>query len=390
VRIIDLFGLTEDEAKEQYPGLYQHVLIHVKPERDQNNRDTYRLNWWIFGEPRRDFRPALKDLPRYIATVETSKHRFFTFLDQDILPDNRLICFAVSDAFHLGVLSSIVHVSWALAVGGRLEDRPVYNKSVCFDPFPFPALEEGELKQRIRDLGERLDAHRKRQQEQHPGLTLTGIYNVLEKLRAGEILNAKEKQIHDQGLVTLLRQIHDELDEAVLEAYGWSDLAGTALRSGPANESPLNGADAPEDKDSPILTPCAGPPGCRSLPSDELLSRLVTLNHERAAEEKRGLIRWLRPDYQNPNAAAPQPIQATLAGTEASSSQSKIQNPQSSIGNLSWPAKLPDQVTLIRQLLTTDPTATPEQLSARFGRKNPKRTEQIEGILETLKGLGRM
>jgi hypothetical protein len=61
-------------------------------------------------------------------------------------------------------------------------------------------------------------------QEQHPGLTLTGIYNVLEKLRSGEPLTAKEKLIHDQGLVTVLRQIHDELDEAVLEAYGWRDF----------------------------------------------------------------------------------------------------------------------------------------------------------------------
>lgn len=50
------------------------------------------------------------------------------------------------------------------------------------------------------------------------------FYNVLEKLRSGEPLTAKEKQIHDQGLVTVLRQIHDELDDAVLEAYGWGDL----------------------------------------------------------------------------------------------------------------------------------------------------------------------
>ena len=37
--------------------------------------------------------------------------------------------------------------------------------------------------------------------------------------------------------------------------------------------------------------------------------------------------------------------------------------------------------------------ATPydaEALSAHFGRKNKKRTEQIEGILETLKGVGRL
>ncbi len=48
------------------------------------------------------------------------------------------------------------------------------------------------------------------------------------------------------------------------------------------------------------------------------------------------------------------------------------------------------QVTLLRQLLATDPTATPEQLSVRFCRKNPKRTEQIEGIIETLRGLGQV
>jgi hypothetical protein len=72
-----------------------------------------------------------------------------------------------------------------------------YVKSRCFDSYPFPVLEEGELKQRIRDLGERLDAHRKRQQELYSDLTLTGIYNVLEKLRSGEALTAKDKAIHD-------------------------------------------------------------------------------------------------------------------------------------------------------------------------------------------------
>jgi hypothetical protein len=55
-----------------------------------------------------------------------------------------------------------------------------------------------------------------------------------------------------------------------------------------------------------------------------------------------------------------------------------------------WPERLPDQVTLLRQLLAETPTATPEQLSNHFGSKNAKRTEQIEGIIETLKGLGQV
>ncbi len=129
-----------------------------------------------------------------------------------------------------------------------------------------------------------------------------------------------------------------------------------------------------------------------AAPEQELLTRLVALNHARAAEEKRGQIRWLRPEYQNRSSDPRSPTQSTLPGTEVSSSPSKIQNQQSSIINPSspWPDRLPAQVTLIRQLLTQAPTATPAELSNHFGRKNQKRTEQIEGIIETLKGLGQV
>jgi hypothetical protein len=92
----------------------------------------------------------------------------------------------------------------ALAAGGTLEDRPVYNKTRCFEPFPFPDCTE-QQKARIRELGEALDAHRKRQQSQHPNLTLTEIYNVLAKLRAGEQLSERERVTNEQGLVAVLQ-----------------------------------------------------------------------------------------------------------------------------------------------------------------------------------------
>ncbi|MFO1507016.1 MAG: type IIL restriction-modification enzyme MmeI [Lysobacterales bacterium] len=169
-------------------------------------------------------RAAHTKLARYIATVQTSKHRFFVFLDAEILPDDKLIAIGSDDAFLLGVLSSQVHADWALAAGATLEDRPVYNKSTCFDPFPFPAATDAQ-RARIRDLGEQLDAHRKRQQALHPELTLTGMYNVLDKLRAGDPLTAKERTIHEQGLVSVLRQLHDESRPSpLLDAYGWNDL----------------------------------------------------------------------------------------------------------------------------------------------------------------------
>jgi hypothetical protein len=185
VMVIDLFGLKLESVRDEFPAVYQHVLTTVKPERDQNNRVSYRDNWWIHGEPRRDLRPALADLPRYIATVETSKHRFFQFLNAEVLPDNRLVIVSLDDAFYHGVLNSRLHVVYALASGGTLEDRPVYNKSRCFDPFPFPDCTEKQ-KDRIRKLAEELDAHRKRAQQAHK-LGLTDIYNVLEKVRAASL-----------------------------------------------------------------------------------------------------------------------------------------------------------------------------------------------------------
>ncbi|RYF85523.1 MAG: class I SAM-dependent DNA methyltransferase, partial [Chitinophagaceae bacterium] len=204
VMAIDLYGLKIDEVKTLFPELYQWIYERVKPERDQNNRESYKKNWWIHGEARGNFRPALEGLNRYVATVETSKHRFFTFLEKAILPDNMLVAIAVEDAFHLGILSSRFHIYWALATGSDLGgNTPRYNKTRCFETFPFPAATEPQ-KANIRSLAEQLDAHRKKQQAQHPTLTITDMYNVLEKLRAGQPLSAKEQKTHEQGLISIL------------------------------------------------------------------------------------------------------------------------------------------------------------------------------------------
>ena len=57
--VIDLFGLSSVDVRRHYPAVYQWVIERVKPERDHNNRPSYRINWWIFGEPRRELRRAL-------------------------------------------------------------------------------------------------------------------------------------------------------------------------------------------------------------------------------------------------------------------------------------------------------------------------------------------
>jgi hypothetical protein len=344
VSIIDLYGLTADEARSRYPAAYQWVLERVKPERDQNNRASYRDNWWLLGENQPLMRAAISDLNRYIVTTLTAKHRIFQFIDASILPDQGLVAFASANAYTLGVLSSQVHVVWALAAGGTLEDRPRYNITRCFDPFPFPAASP-EQQARIAALAEQLDTHRKRQQATHPDLTLTGMYNVLAKLRSGEPLTAKDKTIHETGLVAVLRQLHDELDAAVLAAYGWSDLA-------PGN-------------------------------TDTLLERLVALNAERAAEEATGHIRWLRPDFQNPSAS---PIHTTPLKLGSDPGLATA-TPATKAEKRPWPATLPEQVRAVADALTPTPQDEPS-LAAHFTGKGPWK-KRLPEILAMLTALGR-
>jgi hypothetical protein len=191
---------------------------------------------------------------------------------------------------------------------------------------------------RIRELGEALDAHRKRQQVQHPDLTLTGMYNVLEKLRTGEKLSAKEQKLHEQGLVSVLKQIHDDLDAAVFDAYGW-----------PA-----------------------------SVSDEQLLERLVALNAERAAEERAGVVRWLRPEFQNPSGAGAE-TQIELVEDAAPAAGPKVALPP-------WPTRLPDQIRAVRGLVAAgDRSWSVEEVARAF---KGARREAVSAVLESLAALG--
>lgn len=342
--VIDLFGLSAEDARERFPEVYQWVFERVKPERDNNNREGRRRNWWLFGETNPKLRDMLAGLPRYIATVETSKHRFFVFLDASILPDNKLVNIALDDACFLGILSSRHHVAWALTAGGRLGfgNDPVYVKTTCFERFPFPTPSPDQSAH-IRALGEQLDAHRKRQQAQHPDLTLTDLYNVLEKLRAGDMLTPKDRATNEKGLVAVLRQIHDELDAAVADAYG-----------------------LPAD-----------------LPEPEILERLVALNAERAAEEARGIVRWLRPEYQT---RGMQESQAGLAGVELVTEAAAA---PAAKAKLPWPKALPERVQAVLAAMgSAGRPATAGEVAGAFAGGAGLHGMEVAEVLSTLTALG--
>ena len=175
---------------------------------------------------------------------------------------------------------------------------------------------------------------RKERLRLHPDLTLTGLYNVLAKLRAGETLTEAERDIHDHGLVAVMRRLHDNLDNAVFSAYGW-----------PAEIS-----------------------------EDDLLACLVALNRERAEEEFRSKIRWLRPEFQAGTGAAPVQRELEVAAAAEAPRQS-------------WPRELLEQFKAVRAALAAERSpAEVEQVAAHIR----ARRERVAEVLETLASLGQV
>lgn len=353
--VVDTFGLTKDDLRANYPAAYQWLIQRVWPERKENRDRGFREKWWLFGRPRPDLRLACAGLSKYIVTSEVSKHRTFVMLSwPENLIDGSVIAIASDDYLHLGLLSSAVHVAWALAAGGRMGvgNDPRYQNGLCFDPFPFPTADTGmtaELAQLIRQTAEQIDAHRKARQATHPALTITGIYNVLEKLRVGGEMTPAERTINDQGLVDVLRSLHDDLDAAVLQAYGWADLT------------------LPAD-------------------TDELLLRLVELNHKRAGEEAAGTVRWLRPSFQQ--VATPgQQAEIDVESDETEPAPAAATAPPAA--RRPWPGALPDQIKSVADLLSgSSQPMSLEVIAGHFIARGRWR-ERLPTILETLTALGR-
>jgi len=221
---------------------------------------------------------------------------------------------------------------------------PVYAKSRCFHPFPFPETTEPQ-EVVIRDLAERLDNHRKSAQGR--GATITGMYNLLAKLRSGEPFTDREREQHEIAQTEILRQLHDELDAAVAEAYRW-----------------------PVD-----------------LPDADILVNLVALNKERAAEEARGVVRWLRPSYQaQATGAATEPEAPRLVpepepGVPAGASASEIKP-------VPWPSERRAQFQALRDLLLGSARLWSLEDLAKAFKSRGRYRDSIQAHLGVLEDLG--
>lgn len=238
---------------EKFPLCLEILRHRVKPERDKivptNNMARQRRDlWWKFTGPTVELYDAIKGKKRVLVASAVSKHHAFAFVPASYIYSNALNVFAHDTFEHFALLQSSPHAVWALKHGSKLEDRPRYNVTDCFETFPYPKTWDS-----MRDIG--FVYHDFRQEVMSArGEGLTDTYNRFHK--PGEV----------SADIVRLRALHVDMDQGVAAAYGWTDLdLGHGFHVTKQGERFTISGSA----------------------RSEVLDRLLQLNHERYAEEER-------------------------------------------------------------------------------------------------------
>lgn len=307
--VIDFRDFSIEKA-EKYELVFKKVEENVKPYRqrwktDKNNKEiegTFALRkplpqkWWIHAEKRPKLYETISKLKKVIVTPLVSKYLTFSVLDTGHVFNNKLCVIAYESNYKASVLQSALHEIWTWKFCTTMGAATLnYNPSKAFDTFPFP---NQKINDRVKinlyfDLRKKLlvemylgltDAYNQfHNQDLRPKVELLdakafekkygketwNLYNHLEVKKDGNI--SYEEAV---PLIFKLRELHKEMDEAVLEAYGWQDIQ---LRHDfyEVDYLPEN------DRIRYTIHPEA---------RKEVLKRLLLLNHERYEEEiKQGL-----------------------------------------------------------------------------------------------------
>jgi len=238
--VIDFAAMKLEEAG-LYPAAIAVVRQRVRPRKDANRSADIRARWWQFTRPRGEMRAAVRGLDRFVTGTATGKRLILAWAKADVCPSNLVNAFAFDDDYAMGVLLSRVHESWARAQSSTLEDRLRYTPTSVFATFPWPSS-DGDKRAQIGDIAKELiELRDKLSIERNIGLTK--LYNEC-----------------DEGAHKELSELHDQLDRAVADAYGWPP----SVLSDPVEITSrllvLNAAIAAGEQDYTPFPPLAPPP----------------------------------------------------------------------------------------------------------------------------------
>jgi hypothetical protein len=258
--------MSEREAR-QWPDLMKIIEEKVKPARMGlgENPDARRrkANWWLYGRYTPGLFNAIRGLDRVLAIAFTSRTLAFTHQPSDRIFEHSVVVFPNGSFSFFGLLQSRVHEVWARFFGSTMKDDSCYTPSACFQTFPFPL---GFEKLVSLELTARAYYEFRGNLMLNSGQGLTATYNRF------------NNPDDDNSDMLRLRELHADLDRAVLDAYGWAEIK-PACKYIPEFES--------EDEDDEN----GGQRNKRyryRWPDeihDEVLARLLDLNRQRALDE---------------------------------------------------------------------------------------------------------
>ena len=202
------------ERAKRYPDLLRTVEERVKPEReklrgpgDKRNREF----WWQFGAYRVEMHQAVAQLRRVLLRTRHSEFHMMVFVPNGYVYSDALVVFAFDDDYHFALLQSNVHEAWVWRHASSLESRNRYTPTDCFDTFPFPENPDPEVQAWAFAVGAEYHEHRRQiMLDREVGLTKT--YNLFH-----------DPDCTDADIVRL-RELHTEMDRAVLACYRWDDI----------------------------------------------------------------------------------------------------------------------------------------------------------------------
>jgi type I restriction-modification system DNA methylase subunit len=314
--VIDFRDRSEEECRREWPEPMALLEKKVKPQRQERKpngeykqRFPLPQKWWIHAEKRPALYSAAGGCVRVLVTgAAATQHLTFLFISSGYVYSHKLIVFPWEECCNFVGLITQVHTVFAGFFSATLEDRLTYNPSDCFETFPFPAA--------LLDSSASDSAHVAHRQ------SLEAIGERYHQFRAelmvsnNEGLTSTYNRFHDpsetnSGLLEL-RSLHSEMDQAVLNAYGWGDVP-TTCGFGLDYLDSEDDAQLPDDLRERIdsgelffwdasdaldfqgqLQAYGAITGRRKLPwryrwpdavRDDVLARLLALNAERYAEE---------------------------------------------------------------------------------------------------------
>jgi hypothetical protein len=206
--VIDFNDLPLDEA-QKFRLPIERLRERVYDERQKNNRKAYRDYWWRYAENRPAMRRSIAGFTRVIAIAQVSRTLTPSFVSADQVLDAKLVVFALEDSASLAVLTSEPHRLWTVKFGTTMRTDPTYTPSSVFETFPRPSLTSD-----LEEVGQSLDVGRRKIMLRRD-LGLTNLHNLV---------NDPELSSSSDGDIAWMRDIQVMIDQAVMAAYGWSDI----------------------------------------------------------------------------------------------------------------------------------------------------------------------